>query len=104
MAKGSHKYSVLQGKEKYCWITGARNVPLEKHHIYFGPGQRKISDKHGFWVYLMPRFHGADKSVTAVHGRDGHELDLRLKRECQRKFEETNTREAFMELIGRSYL
>lgn len=101
MSKPNHKHSLLQDKEKQCFITGARNVPLEKHHIYFGPGLRKISDKHGFWVWLTPEMH---RGTDGVHGKNGHELDLRLKRACQRKFEETNTREAFMELIGRSYL
>ena len=31
-------------------------------------------------------------------------LDLALKVECQRKFEETHTREEFMKLIGKNYL
>lgn len=39
-----------------------------------------------------------------VHGRDGRELDLRLKRECQAKFEETHSREEFMKIFGRNYL
>lgn len=34
--KGSHSFSILQGKEKRCYLTDAENVPLEKHHIYFG--------------------------------------------------------------------
>lgn len=39
-----------------------------------------------------------------MHGRDGHALDLRLKQDCQRKFEETHSREEFMAIIGRNYL
>lgn len=32
------------------------------------------------------------------------ELDLKLKRECQAKFEETHSREEFMKIIGKNYL
>ena len=32
------------------------------------------------------------------------EFDLRVKRLCQKKFEETHTREEFIALIGRNYL
>lgn len=32
------------------------------------------------------------------------ELNLKLKRECQEKFEETHSREEFMRLIGKNYL
>lgn len=39
-----------------------------------------------------------------MHGRDGHETDQRLKRACQRRFEETHSREEFMIIIGRNYL
>ena len=32
------------------------------------------------------------------------DVDLEVKQECQRKFEETHSREEFMEIIGRNYL
>jgi hypothetical protein len=101
MKKGNHKHSLLQGNDKYCWVTGARNVPLEKHHIYFGPAKRKVSDRWGCWVWLTPELH---RGTAGVHGRDGHGLDLRLKQECQRAFEEWKGRELFMETFGRNYL
>ena len=31
--KGSRSYSILQGEEKYCYVTG-RTEGLDKHHIY----------------------------------------------------------------------
>lgn len=101
MKKGNHKHSLLQGDEKYCYITGARNVPLEKHHIYFGPAKRKVSDRWGCWVWLTPELH---RGTAGVHGRDGRWLDPRLKQECQRAFEEWKNRELFMEIFGRNYL
>jgi hypothetical protein len=32
------------------------------------------------------------------------ELDLKLKRACQAKYEETHSREEFIALIGRNYI
>lgn len=94
--------SILQ-REKRCYLSGAENVPLHKHHIYhsdMGGATRNISEKQGFWVWLKPELH--NMSAYGVHFNK--KLDMRLKRECQAKFEETHTREEFMRLIGRNYL
>lgn len=91
--------SILQD-EKKCYITGQTNN-LHLHHIYRGVN-RKISDKYGFVVYLAGWLH--NQSDEGVHGKNGKELDLMLKRHCQMKFEETHSREEFMALIGRNYL
>lgn len=89
--------SILQDNRE-CFITGATEG-LHRHHIYKGP-RRKMSDNNGFWVWLRCDWHnGANYGVHF-----NHELDLRLKQECQRKFEETHTREDFRALIGKSYL
>lgn len=92
--------SILQ-TEKECYVTGS-TYNLHKHHIWMGNPRRKISEKNGFWVYLTGALH--NQSNDGVHGKNGHELDLKLKRDCQRKFEETHSREEFMKLIGRNYL
>ena len=92
--------SILQ-TEKECYETG-RTDNLHTHHIYFGTASRKVSDENGFVVYLTGEYHN-QSTVHGVHF-DNKALDLRLKQECQRKFEETHSREDFMKLIGRSYL
>ena len=92
--------SILQ-TEKECYITGQTNN-LHKHHIYFGNPWRRISEENGFWVYLAGYLH--NQSNQGVHGKDGKELDLMLKRHCQMKYEETHSREEFMRLIGKNYL
>ena len=91
--------SILQTK-KECYITGG-TYNLHKHHIYAG-GRRQISEREGFWVYLIGYYH--NQSNDGVHGKNGHELDLKLKQDCQRKYEETHSREEFMALIGKNYL
>ena len=70
-------------------------------HIFAG-SRRKISEREGFVVYLIGRLHNL--SEDGVHGKNGRELDLMLKRACQAKYEETHSREEFMRLIGRNYL
>lgn len=99
------KYSILQS-EKECYVCrkryGMKAVGgLQQHHIYGGKN-RKVSDRNGFWVWLLPIYHTG--SNQAVHCRDGAALDLELKQDCQRKFEETHSREEFLRLIGKNYL
>lgn len=91
-------YSILQ-KEKECYVCKS-TYGLHLHHIYYGSGLRKISDKNGFSCYLCGYHHNL--SDNGVHFNK--ELDLRLKQECQRAFEKNHTRAEFMNLIGRNYL
>ena len=89
--------SIMQD-EKCSYLNGDTRA-LHKHHIYAG-SNRKASEKHGFWVWLTPRQH--NMSDEGVHFNK--DLDLKLKRECQAKFEETHSREDFIKIIGKSYL
>ena len=82
-----------------CYICG--NPDTEVHHIFFGRKNRQISDENGFTCKLCYVHH---RGFFGVHGTNGHRLDLFLKKECQRKYEETHTRKEFMRLIGRNYL
>lgn len=79
---------------------------LQKHHIFGGPN-RQISEDNGFWVWLIDYNHTGMTANTPLGFKGVHhnrEKDLELKQDCQRKFEETHTREEFMRLIGRNYL
>ena len=91
--------SIMQ-TEKECFMTGSI-VNLHRHHIY-AVGRRKISEENGFWVWLHGSYH--NQSDYGVHGKNGHDLDMELKRICQARYEETHTREDFIRLIGKSYL
>ena len=91
------KPSIMQD-EKVCFISG-RTEGLACHHL-FGAGNRTISDENGFWVWLSPEWH--NMSDKGVHFN--RELDLKLKRLCQAKYEESGSRESWLALIGRNYL
>ena len=91
--------SIIQ-KEERCFVCGT-TYNLHLHHIFFGVKNRTISDKNGFTCYLCLQHH---EGTNGVHGRDGHELDVKLKQLAQKKYEENHTREEFIRLIGKNYL
>ena len=89
--------SILQD-EKACYVTGLKEG-LHKHHIY-GAANRKNSEKYGFWVWLSPEWH--NMSDHGVHFN--RKFDLKLKQDCQRKFEALYGHDKFMEVFHRNYL
>jgi len=91
--------SIMQD-EKKCYFTGARSG-LHRHHI-FGSFNRDNSEKYGLWVWLRWDRHIADSPHRTPH--NDAEIDLMLKREAQRKFEESHTREEFMQIFGKNWL
>ena len=93
--------SIMQDT-KECFQTG-RTDNLALHHIYPGTARRKISDENGFWVWLTAEWHNGDSRIS-VHHHPNEGLDMQLKQECQRVYEQTHSREEFIALIGRSYL
>ena len=91
--------SILQNK-KECFIC-SKQTNIHDHHIYFGSAKRRISERHGFKVWLCQEHH---QGTFGVHGINGHELDLFLKKTCQLKYEESHTRDEFIKIMGRNYL
>lgn len=94
------KPSIMQD-EKVCFLTGATEN-LDCHHIYHGWGNRRISDENGLWVWLAHDWHIADSENHTPH--NDTDVDLYLKKECQKVFEKTHSREEFISLVGRNYL
>lgn len=92
--------SILQGS-KECFFTGATER-LHKHHIFFGTADRKTSEQNGFWVWLRWDYHIHYSENATPH--NNREVDLYLKRLCQKEYEKTHSRAEFMKLIGRNYL
>ena len=90
--------SILQ-TDKVCYLCG-RQTGLEKHHIFGGVANRKISEAHGLWVWLCGQ--------TCHRGTDGAQYDpvlnKRLKMDAQYAYERTHTRSEWMQLIKKNYL
>lgn len=91
------KNSILTD-QKRCYLCG-RQCGLEKHHVFAGTANRRVSDRLGLWVYLCHECHT---------GKDGAQYDpiknRRLKMDAQFAFERTHTRAEWMRAIGKNYL
>lgn len=92
--------SIIQDT-KECYITGTP-YNLHEHHIIYGNGLRKLSEKYGLKVWLRADWH--NMADYGVHFNKA--LDLELKQMAQRKAMEHYgwTVEQFIEIFGRSYL
>lgn len=74
---------------------------LHRHHIFYGRGNRKLSEKYGCWVYLCAEHH--NMSDFGVHFYKA--LDDNLKARCQTEWEKRyGSREDFIKIFGKSYL
>lgn len=89
--------SIVQA-EKECWFCGARSG-LEEHHIFAGVANRKISEKYGLKVWLCHRHHTGNDG--AQYDRD---MNILLKQEAQKAFEQLHGHEMWMQLIRKNYL
>lgn len=89
----------LLSEDRVCWVCGSPNVEL--HHVYSGWANRCQSDKYGCTVYLCRRHH-----TNQLHGvHFDRDLDMKLRRECQRRWEETyGSRDDFRRIFGKNYL
>lgn len=83
-----------------CYLCGSDYEALDWHHI-FGGANRKWSEKYGLKVRLCHnRCHiFGERSVHKCK-----ETSDKLKVIGQKKFEETHTRQEFMEIFGKNYI
>ena len=77
-----------------CYLCGA-TYPLHDHHCLSG-NMRKKCEQDGLKVWLCASCH------RLVH--DKYENLLVLKKKAQEKYEETHTRQEFIDRYGRNYL
>ena len=100
-----HKASILDTEKGICYICdklyGDRSYKYtEYHHIMYGGGKRKDSERLGLTVYLC-RGHHKDGPVAVHNFRDTREY---LCREAQGAFEKSHAREEWMGLGFKNYL
>lgn len=92
--------SIIQ-EEKVCIFTGFTKN-LEEHHIFYGTGKRKLSEKYGLKVWVRSDLHKFTK--CSIHQNPNKGLDLRLKKLGQEAFEKCYPKLDFMEIFGRNYI
>lgn len=90
--------SVIQLDTDYCFICGKYGTEI--HHIFYGAGNRKISDQYGMTVGLCYNHH---RGNNGVHGGN-RELDVYLKQTAQKRFIELYSESEYFALIGKNYL
>lgn len=91
----ANRYSLLTNDLEHCYICteqGIENIPKDDLHEIYGGCNRKRSMINGFVVPLC-RKHHKDDIILAY-----------LRRLMQIEFEETHTREEFIEIVGKSFL
>lgn len=87
--------------EKKCYVCGTTQN-LHYHHVMFGKN-RKNADEDGLTVYLCYFHH---EGTDGVHGLNGHELDMKLKKVAQEKWMQFYNKpvESFIKRYGKNYL
>ena len=93
--------SIIQSKKECFECMTYTN--LEIHHIFFGTANRQLSEKDGLKVWLCQYHH---RGTKGVHGKDGHELDERLKSIAQMFYMQkyNKTEDEFIKRYGKNYL
>lgn len=90
----------LLSNEKRCFFCNAPDN-LDRHHIFFGTANRKLSEEDGCWVWLCV-YHHTLSDMSVHHNRN---LDLILKGACQGEWEKQyGGREAFIKRYGKSWI
>lgn len=109
------RISILQEDMTVCFCRDAScSGSLELHHIVYGRGRRKISDKEGLVVMLCANHH---RGTNGVHGKNGEALGYSLKELAQEEWElrfkekypyknhaDEAAREAWIRMMGRNYI
>ena len=89
----------LMSNQQACYVCGG--IGVQRHHIFYGTANRKLSEKYGCWVWLCPEHH--NMSDEGVHFNKA--LDIKLKQECQEKWEaEYGSRDKFIRVFGKNFL
>ena len=94
------KKSIIDNNRR-CYVCGSSNN-IHYHHILFGKNRNK-ADKDGLTVYLCYQHH---EGTNGVHGKNGHELDLRLKQIAENTWLEYYNKSVddFIKRYGRNFL
>lgn len=92
--------SIIQ-QTKCCYVCH-RLDNLHLHHILFGKNRRKC-DEDKLTVWLCREHHEGTKGV---HGKEGHSLDVELKRIAQETWMEyySKTKEEFIKRYHKNYV
>lgn len=87
-------------KIKECYVCHSQ-IGLERHHIIFGTSGRRLSEKYDLCVWLCREHH---RGTFGVHGKNGKDLNRKLKIEAQRAFEGQYSHDEWMKTFHKNYI
>ena len=91
--------SIMQD-EKICYRCGT-TIGLEKHHIFYGSANRRLSEEDGCFIYLCRQHH---TGMGGVHYNP--KVDATIKERCERKYCEVYGKSIadFVKRYGKNYI
>ena len=92
--------SIIQDK-KECYVCG-QFYGLHDHHIFYGTGKRRISEREGLKVWLCGKHH--NQSNYGVHFDKDLDKELKIIAETIWCEKNNKTPEDFIKVMGRNYL
>lgn len=92
--------SVFTDDMDTCILTGSPYI--ERHHIFSGNPNRKLSEQYGFVVPLRYDLHPNGARANQKYAK---QIDEHLKKMAQTYFEDHyGSREKFISIFGKSWL
>ena len=85
--------------EQESYLSG-RTDSLEEHHIFYGQGRRKLSERYGLKVWLTHDEHNEPPDGVHFNQTARRALERAGQEEFERKYPELN----FMRIFGKNYL
>lgn len=89
--------SIIQNGER-CFLCG-KTVTLERHHVFGGTANRKLSEKFGLWVWLCHECHTGTEGAQYIK-----EKNQNLKRLGQIAFEARHSHDEWMQIFRKNYI
>lgn len=89
----------ILSKQRKCLVCETTQN-LHRNHVFYGSGNRKLSEKYGCWVYLCAKHH--NMSNEGVHFNK--QLDEEIKKKTQEAFIKAYPDKDFLRIFGRNYL
>ena len=90
------RFSILTKDLTTCYLCGKPKNHL--HEIYFG--KNRINSMK--WGCVVPLCYSCHQGSNGVH--HNIEVDIILKKECQKKFQETYPKVDFLEIFHKNYI
>ncbi len=90
--------SIMQ-REQESYLSG-RTDSLEEHHIFYGQGRRKLSERYGLKVWLTHDEHNEPPDGVHFNQAARRALERAGQEAFERKYPELN----FMRIFGKNYL